>query len=346
MMKRLISIILALVMAAALFGCGTGKTAAAPENPAAPAEAAPAEAPAEPGEVRTKTDITVGCGTSSGVGYATASTVGAILQNLYPEYYTAKPEITTGGAESIRLMAAGDVILCSAMLDDVVAAYNGERGFEGTEGKIRYITSGNMTTIQAFVREGVEAESLADCGGLRIGIGSGTMFNYYWPYLCETYGMTEDQFKSVESMATKDAAEAIRNNQLDVFIAVTAVPNATMQDVGMSNGIGLLTMSEEEMDKIISLQPAFQKTSVDLSLYSGEGTVNTVGVRNVYICFEDTDYQLVYDWVKAIDENNDALKAAHPQAGEYGDHDNVLECQLIPFADAAADYYTQTGLLK
>lgn len=345
-MKKLLSMILALVMAAALFGCGTGETPAAPESTAAPAEAVPVETPAESGEVRTKTDITVGCGTSSGVGYATASTVGAILQNLYPDYYTAKPEITTGGAESIRLMAAGDVILCSAMLDDVVAAYNGERGFEGTEGKIRYITSGNMTTIQAFVREGVEVQSLADCEGLRIGIGSGTMFNYYWPYLCETYGMTEDHFKSVESMATKDAAEAIRNNQLDVFIAVTAVPNATMQDVGMSNGIGLLTMSEEEMDKLISLQPAFQKTSVDVSLYSGEGTINTVGVRNVYICFDDTDYQLVYDWVKAIDENNDALKAAHPQAGEYGDHDNVLDCQLIPFADAAADYYTETGLLK
>lgn len=82
------------------------------------------------------------------------------------------------------------------------------------------------------------------------------------------------------------------------------------------------------------------------SNYSWDTDIDTVGVRNIYVCKDDTDYQVVYDWVKAIDENGDALKAAHPQAGEYGDHNNVLNCQQIPFADAANDYYKETGLVK
>lgn len=340
-MKKLLCLILALTVVLALAACGT----AAPAVTEAPAEA-PVEAPAEPVVTRTKTEITVGCGTSSGVGYAAASTIGAILQNEYPNYYTAKPEVTTGGAESLRLLASGDVILCSAMADDAVAAYNGERGFDTLAGKVRYITSGNMTTIQFFARKDVEATSLADCKGLKIGVASGTMFNYYWGYICETYGLTDADFKSVESISTKDAAEALKDKQLDVFCAVTAVPNATMQDVGLSDGIKLLTMTDEEIEKIISLQPAFQKTTVDAALYSSEGTINTVGVRNVYVCLDTTDYQLVRDWVEAIDTNNDALKAAHPQAGQYGNHENVLACQLIPFADAAQDYYAEIGLIK
>ena len=297
--------------------------------------------------VRHKTEITVGCGTSSGVGYVTASTIGAILQTAYPEYYSAKPEITTGGAESIRLLADDEVVLCSAMADDVVAAYNGERNFEGVTGTLSYITSGNMTTIQCFAQSKLDVVSLADCKGLRVAVTSGTMFNYYWPYLLETYGLSNSDFKSVDSYSTKDAVEAFRNNQIDLICMVTAVPNSTIQDLAMSNGVRLLTMTEADRDKIIELQPCFQKTVVPAGKYSGwDQDTETIGVRNVYVCKQDTDYQLVYDWVKAIDENNAALSAAHPQAGEYGDHNNVLPCAYIPFHPAAEAYYHEIGLLK
>lgn len=47
-----------------------------------------------------------------------------------------------------------------------------------------------------------------------------------------------------------------------------------------------------------------------------------------------------------MDENNAALRSAHTQAGEYGIRENVLPCQLIPFHQAAEDYYREIGLLK
>lgn len=348
-MKKVFACVLALMLLAGLAACG-GQTAA-PKQDASPKtedaspkteDAAPSEAPA-----RTKMEISVGCGTSSGAGYVTASTVGALMQTQFPEYYTCKPEVTTGGAESLRLLAAGDVVLCSAMSDDVVAAYNGERDFQGLTGSLRYITSGNMTTIQCFAKADLDVDTLADCVGLRVAVTSGTMFNYYWPYLLETYGLTGDEFKSVESYATKDAVEAFKNNQIDLICMVTAVPNNTIQDMAMSDAVRLLSMSEAERDKIIELQPCFQKTTVPAGSYTTwDKDVETIGVRNIYVCQEDTDYQMVYDWVKTIDENNDALRSAHPQAGEYGIRENVLPCQLIPFHQAAEDYYKEAGLLK
>lgn len=339
-MKKLFCLILAGLMILGCTACG-GNSSSQTDDSAEQTTTA-----SEDSGERQKLSISVGCGTSSGVGYAAASTVGAILQNLYPDYYTCKPEVTTGGAESIRLLANGDVLLCSAMADDVLAAYNGERGFENTEGRLRYITSGNMTTIQCFAQDELDVTTLADCKGLRMAVTSGTMYNYYWDYLCQTYGMTNEDFKSVESYSTKDAVAAFRDGQIDVICMVTAVPNSTIQDLAMSDGVKLLTMTEEERDTIISIQPCFEKTSVDCTDYSSEGIIDTIGVRNVYVCLDDTNYQLVYDWVKAIDENNDALKAAHPQAGEYGDHNNVLNCQKIPFAQAAEDYYKEVGLVQ
>ena len=125
---------------------------------------------------------------------------------------------------------------------------------------------------------------------------SGTMFNYYWPYLLETYGLTGDNFKSVESYAAKDAVEAFKNNQIDLICMVTAVPNNTIQDMAMSDAVRLLSMNEADRDKIIGLQPCFQKTTVPTGSYTTwDKDAETIGVRNIYACQEDTDYQMVYD---------------------------------------------------
>lgn len=295
-MKKAFACILALALLACLAACGGPSDA--PEQGASPEgeNATSAEVPNTDVPTRTKMEISVVCGTSSGAGYVTASTVGALMQTQCPGYYTCKPEVDTGGAESLRLLEAGDVVLCSAMSDDVAAAYNGERDFQGLTGSLRHITSGNMAAIQCFAKADLDVSTLADCTGLRVAVTSGTMFNYYWPYLLETYGLTGDNFKSVESYAAKDAVEAFKNNQIDLICMVTAVPNNTIQDMAMSDAVRLLSMNEADRDKIIGLQPCFQKTTVPTGSYTTwDKDAETIGVRNIYACQEDTDYQMVYD---------------------------------------------------
>ena len=295
-MKKAFACILALALLACLAACGGPSDA--PEQGASPKgeNATSAEVPNTDVPTRTKMEISVVCGTSSGAGYVTASTVGARMQTQCPGYYTCKPEVDTGGAESLRLLEAGDVVLCSAMSDDVAAAYNGERDFQGLTGSLRHITSGNMAAIQCFAKADLDVSTLADCTGLRVAVTSGTRFNYYWPYLLETYGLTGDNFKSVESYAAKDAVEAFKNNQIDLICMVTAVPNNTIQDMAMSDAVRLLSMNEADRDKIIGLQPCFQKTTVPTGSYTTwDKDAETIGVRNIYACQEDTDYQMVYD---------------------------------------------------
>ena len=295
-MKKAFACILALALLACLAACGGPSDA--PEQGASPKgeNATSAEVPNTDVPTRTKMGISVVCGTSSGAGYVTASTVGALMQTQCPGYYTCKPEVDIGGAESLRLLEAGDVVLCSAMSDDVAAAYNGERDFQGLTGSLRHITSGNMAAIQCFAKADLDVSTLADCTGLRVAVTSGTRFNYYWPYLLETYGLTGDNFKSVESYAAKDAVEAFKNNQIDLICMVTAVPNNTIQDMAMSDAVRLLSMNEADRDKIIGLQPCFQKTTVPTGSYTTwDKDAETIGVRNIYACQEDTDYQMVYD---------------------------------------------------
>lgn len=339
-MKKAICLILSVAMTGCLLaGCGNGATGS---------QASSGQASAASGNTvnRQPMSVSIGCGTSTGVGYITASTVGSLLSSKYPTYQ-CKPEVTTGGAENIRLLLNGDIQLCSAMLDVATNAYKGTREWDAkSKGKLRYITSGNMTTLTQFARKESGAKELPDLKGKNIGVASGTTAQFYWKYLLEAYGLTDKDFKSVKVLGIKDILTAMQDGSIDYGVHTTSVPNSSIQDTAMTVGLNVLTMSDDICEKLIKANPGFEKTKITKETYTSDFDAQTVGVRNVYVCLSDSDDQLVYDWTKTIDENQKALVQAHPGAGQYGKHENVLNCQKFPFHPAAERYYKEVGLLK
>lgn len=296
--------------------------------------------------VRTPQDIHIATGTSTGVGFITVSTLGSLLGKACPEY-TIIPEITTGGAENINMLLSDDAQMASCMLDDAIACNQMERKWEGVaeaENALCYVTNSYLTSITQFSPKSTGAKELSDLRGMRIGVASGTMANYYWKYLLEAYGMTESDFSKVEIMGIKDLLVAIQDGTLDYGVHVASTPNTSIQDTALSVGLNILTMSDEVIDKMTALNPSFQKFTISKDKYESDFDANTVGVHNVYVCKADADEQMIYDFVKTIDENNDTLLAAHPQAGEVGQ--KVLENQLLPFHPGAERYYREIGLVQ
>ncbi len=344
MMKKLLSFLLAALMLLSCTACGSDSDVPEGTTPADTSE--PAETDSGDGAARTPQDIHIATGTSTGVGFITVSTVGSLLAKDYPEY-TIVPEITTGGAENINMLLSGDAQMASCMLDDAIACNSMERKWEGDESAkdaLYYVTNSYLTSITQFTPKSTGAKELSDLKGMRIGVASGTMANYYWKYLLEAYGMTEDDFAKVEVMGIKDLLVAIQDGTLDYGVHVASTPNTSIQDTALSVGLNILTMSDEVIDKMIELNPSFQKYTITKDKYESDFDANTVGVHNVYVCTADADEQMIYDFVKTIDENNDTLMAAHPQAGEVGQ--KVMENQLLPFHPGAERYYKEIGLAK
>lgn len=347
MMKKLFALLLASLMLLSCVACSSGsKSETQAPNEEKTAETEAAETETADTVVRTPQDIHVATGTSTGVGFITVSTVGSLLAKSYPEY-TIVPEITTGGAENINMLLSGDAQLASCMLDDAIACNNMERKWEGNDAakdSLYYVTNSYLTSITQFTPKSTGAKELSDLKGMRVGVASGTMANYYWKFLLEAYGMQESDFAKVEVMGIKDLLVAIQDGTLDYGVHVASTPNTSIQDTALSVGLNILTMSDEVINKMIELNPSFQKFTITKDKYDSDFDANTVGVHNVYVCTADADEQMIYDLVKTIDENNDTLKAAHPQAGEVGQ--KVMENQLLPFHPGAERYYKEIGLVK
>ena len=293
-------------------------------------------------------DIHVATGTSTGVGYITVCTLGSLLAIDYPEY-TIVPEITTGGAENINMLLAGDAQIASCMLDDALACNKNERKWvdnAAAKDALMYITPSYLTSITQFTPKSTGAKELSDLKGKRIGVASGTMYNYYWKYLLEAYGLTEADFSKVSVMPIKDLLTAIQDGTLDYGVHVASTPNTSIQDTALSVGMNILTMSDEVIAKMIELNPCFQEYVITADKYDSDFDAHTVGVHNVYVATADTNEQMVYDLVKVLTENNETLKAAHPQAGEVGLLDQVLPNQQIPFHPGAERYYKEIGVIN
>lgn len=343
-MKRLVGIVLVAAMLLGCVACSTSSTTTSTDT----APSTQGESTTETAVTRTPQDIHIATGTSTGVGFITVSTIGSMLSKEYSEY-TVVPEITTGGAENINMLLAGDAQMASCMLDDAIACNNQERKWAdnaSAKDALYYITSSYLTSITQFAPKSTGAKELSDLRGKRVGVASGTMANYYWKYLLEAYGMTEADFAKVEVMGIKDLLTAIQDGTLDYGVHVASTPNTSIQDTALAVGLNILTMSDEAINKMIALNPSFQKYTITADKYESDFDANTVGVNNVYVCTADADEQMVYDFVKCLTENNEALSAAHPQAGEVGKLDSVLPNQLIPFSPGAERYYKEIGLIK
>lgn len=296
---------------------------------------------------RTRQTITVACGTSSGVGYITTTTLGAILSKLYPEYQI-KPELTTGSAENVRLITQGIAQIGVCMADSALAAYNGEREFDkSTKGKINFVTGGYMTTITQIVPKKSTAKELPDLKGKRLGVSKGVMSQFYFPLILKAYGLTTKDFR-ISVLSIGDILAGLKDGNLDYGIHVASVPNNGISDLAMSNGINLLSMSEAIRDKIIKENPYFIKVDISKDVYSTADEGQTLATRNVYICAANANDQVVYDFVKTLIERHDDIAMAHPQAGDFGgkNGENALASQLIPVHPGAKRYYKEVGLLK
>ena len=323
-MKKAASLAAAVCLTmAAVTGCSgssssSGTTAGTSDTQAAGAstEAAKQEASGETRYISIATS-------SSGGAFSIIGTAMSDIINKNVSGVSANIEITGGSSENILLAYNDNVELAMTASDVLALALEGKGSFEGKQvpaDSLYGVMGGHLTTLQVYTLKEGEIKSYSDLKGKKIAVGpAGSVAGDAMKTIMDAYGYEINKDWSPEYLAHGDGAEALTDGNVDAVCIMSTLPASPVATAAASKELRLLDLDQEQYDKIMAECPYYIPASIPANVYNGqdEPVERSFGSASIMVTNKNLSEDEVYQMVKALYENNDALVAAYPQCDEW-----------------------------
>lgn len=343
---KLVSLLLTLALLTGLLAaCGGGT--ATPTPSAAPsseptASGEPANNPEPPAQ---KQFIRMSAGPSGGFNYTLFAGVADQVAKQFPGWYDIQVDISTGTSENARNVMMNEAQFGMVGLDVVKDAYDATGEFDGMEaGQIYHVISGPAAVVHIMTIEGSGIESVEDLVGKKVGVGKGVMATYL-PILFESLGLPADTTEMTPLTIT-DMCNGLADGTIAAGLYGTPYPTASISDLSMTSKLKLIPIPAETVEKVAANYPYFYADTIPAGSYNGvDYDTPTMSRRSAIMSNPAVDEDTVYNFLKTIIEQNDALVAIHADAASLN-LDNALSGLQTPIHPGAEKYYKEVGLLK
>lgn len=336
MMKKYLSLLLAVIMTASLLaGCG-GDTASDDT-------AADDTASAETGDTAASTGSGVELKFTTGGDQGTYYGFGTVLAQYVTSNTGSKVTavVSNGSQDNIEQMDLNTAQLGFVQSDVMSYAYNGERLFEG-------MAVENFSTVAALYMEQVQIvtcdpsiQSVADLKGKNVSIGaSGSGVYYNALDVLAAYGLTEQDINPT-FQDFGNSVDALQDGKIDAAFVVAGAPTVAVTSLATAKDVYLVSLDDEHIEALKAECPYYEKYVIPEGTYEGVAETTTVAVGAVVIARDDVAEDDVYNFVSAIFENADSL--AHDKAGEL-DLEFASSVTAVPYHPGAAKYFAEKGI--
>ena len=291
--------------------------------------------------------IRISCGPLNGYQNVLYNSIADMMNKANPGKYSFAIEASTGSAENARLLAMGETDFGTMGMDMTLSCYNAEGEFEGLPAEqIMHVAthSGTGATVHVITSAKSDINSIPDLAGTKFGVTAGMMAGYLDDVLW-AYDMTTDDLGSVVNLSLSDLCTALQDGNIDAFLYATPAPGTNFTDLAMSFGIKVVDIGQEAVDKLMAEKPWYHTVVIPAGTYDGCDEDITTFAQYTALCARaDVPEETVYNLVKTMMENADALEAVHKNAAgtcpERG-----IEGALIPMHPGAERYYKEVGVL-
>lgn len=313
-MKKIISLVLALVLVFAFASCSS-----------------------------TGTKMTMGTGGTAGTYYGYGGVLGQYITNKADINVTVVS--TDGSKANIQGIDAGDYQLGTVQSDVMSYAWDGIRSFEA-DGKVS-----SFRTVAGLYAEAVQLvtmdpsiKSVADLKGKSVSIGapaSGVYFNAI--DVLTAAGLTEEDIKA-QYQSFADSADALKDGKIDAAFIVAGPPTPAITELCTTNDAYLVPIDGEVAEKLMESCPFYSVHKIPAGTYNGqEEDVLTVTVKATLIVDADASEDDVYKLTAAIFDNVDAITKENAKGAELT-LENATEGLTVPFHAGAAKYFKEKGI--
>ncbi|MQA62755.1 MAG: TAXI family TRAP transporter solute-binding subunit [Actinophytocola sp.] len=287
--------------------------------------------------------VAIATGGTGGAYYPIGGAMGSLLAKEIEGIRNATAETTGGSVENLQLLSDERTEIAMAQGDAVYQAVNGEGDFE-EPADIRTVSMMYVNVLQIATTKNRGIEKFADLAGKRVSVGdAGSATELFMRQATETLGMSYDDFGDAQRLPFDDQTTAIRNNQLDAGVWVVGPGVSSIQDLASSEELQIVPFSEDEIAKMTEKYPYYIDFEIPPGTYQGlDEAVPTLGTWNTLAMHANADRKFVYEVTKAIHENVDALKEAHPSAADIAAEN--IENAIAPLHPGAIDYFEEAGV--
>jgi hypothetical protein len=258
--------------------------------------------------------VNIGTGGTAGTYYPLGGAMAELISKAYP-YINATAVSTGASVANVNKLVEGEFQLVLVQNDVTFYAFNGIEMFkDNAKPNLRGVGTLYAETIQIVTVSSSKVKSLADLRGKRIAVGaagSGTEVNCR--QILEALGLSYKDV-SPQYLNFAEAANGLRDGNVDVAVVTAGVPTAAIRDVASQKDVVILPVSNELASKLIAKYPFYTKFVIPKDTYPKQaGDVQTLAVKAMLLVDASADEQLVYDMAKAIFLGTERLAMAHAQ---------------------------------
>lgn len=326
-MKKILALLMALVMALGLVGCGGDTTETTSGDGGDSAQTA------------SGTELKFSTGGDQGTYYGFGTVLAQYVTSNSDTKVTAV--VSNGSQDNVEQMDMNTAQLGFVQSDVMSYAYNGERLFEG-------VPVTNFSTVAALYMEQVQIvtldpniKSVADLKGKNVSIGSSGSGVYYNALdILGAYDLTEEDINPT-FQSFGDSVDALQDGKIDAAFVVAGAPTTAVTSLATSRDVYLISLDEEHIAKLKETSPYYTESTIAADVYGTAEDCTTVAVGAIVIARDDVSQQDVYNFISTIYENIDSL--SHDKAKEL-DLEFAASVTNIPYHPGAAQYFAEKGI--
>lgn len=290
-------------------------------------------------------ELSILTGGTSGVYYPVGVKLQEVFKREIPEH-SFKVISTQATVENLNLIQRGSGILALAQGDILSEAWKGNpaAGFPSSRTKIRLIGAAYPNFIHVVAREKAGIASLRDLVGKRVSVGaarSGNELNAR--ALLGAAGLSYADLLQVEYLHYGPSVELLVKNELDAIIVSAGLGVAAVQKASRDTRVRLIPI---EQNLIETKAKMFFPIVIPANSYPGQKSeVQTAALNNFFVTTSDASEDVVYKITKAIFDNLDSIRAAHP-AAQVITLERALAIRPIDVHPGALRYFREKGIAK
>jgi len=290
--------------------------------------------------------ISIATGGPAGTYYPLGGALAKIFNDNI-EGVNANVQSTGASVENVGLIAKGEAEIAFIQNDITYYAITGTENFEGKE-KVTNLRGMAMLypeVVQVIATKDSGIKSISDLRGKKVAIGApGSGVEANARQILAVHGMTYNDLGKADYLSFNEAAEQLKNKQIDAAFITAGIPTSAVTEVAQTADIVVIPIESQKIEELNKDYPFYTEVVIPANTYGGQNSdVTTAAVMAMLVVPESLDEDLVYKLTKAMFENRQVIIDTHSRGNDIK-LETALKGMPIELHPGAQKYYDEMGI--